>query len=175
MPKTRAQKTVVIERLEEVLKSNPYGIVTDFERITMPDLDAFRAKAREKGVFYTVVKPTLIQIAAKNAGIEGLAISKTAKSYALAWGGSDQVSIAKLINEFAKGSDDRVHITLGIIEGQIISAADVQTLASLPSYEELLGSVVRGMNAPVSNFVYALNWTQQSFYNVVKARQAQLS
>lgn len=175
MPKTRAQKSVVIDRLTEVLKNHAYGVVTDFDRLTMVDLDTFRAKAREKGVFYTVVKPTLVQLAAKNAGIEGLTLSKTAKSYALAWGGPDQVTVAKLANDLAKGSDDRVHITLGIIDGEIISAADVRVLASLPSYEELLGQVVRGMNAPVANFVYAMNYTQQSFYNVVKARQAQLA
>jgi large subunit ribosomal protein L10 len=170
MPKTREQKSQVIEGLTEVLKNNAYGVVTDFERLAMPDLDAFRAKAREKGVRYTVIKPTLVQIAAKNAGLDSLSLSKTAKSYALAWGGNDQVTVAKLAHEFAKGSDDRVHITLGIMDGQIMPAADVIVLASLPSYEELLGQVVRGMNAPVSNFVYALNYTQQSFYNVIKAK-----
>lgn len=169
MPKTRAQKEAVVNQLTAALTANTNGVFTDFERITMVDLDAFRALARTQGVSYTVVKPTLVQIAAKQAGIEGLAISKTGKSYGLALGGSDEVSLAKLVNDFAKKSDDRVHIALGIIDGQIVTAETVKQLASLPSYNELMGRVVGSMQAPISNFVYSLNWNLQSFYNVIKA------
>lgn len=169
MPKTRAQKEAVVNQLTAALTANTNGVFTDFERITMVDLDAFRALARAQGVSYTVVKPTLVQIAAKQAGIDGLAISKTGKSYGLALGGKDEVSLAKLVNDFAKKSDDRVHIALGIIDGQIVTAETVKQLASLPSYNELMGRVVGSMQAPISNFVYSLNWNMQSFYNVIKA------
>lgn len=172
MPKTRAQKAAVIETLTSALKASSNGVFTDFERLTMSDLDTFRAEARKQGVSYTVVKPTLVQIAAKEAGIEGLSIAKTSKSYALAWGGVDEVSLAKLVNDFAKKSDDRVHIALGIIDGQIVDASTVKQLANLPSYEELMGRVVGSMQAPISNFVYSLNWNLQSFYNVIKAIEA---
>lgn len=169
MPKTRAQKGAVIDQLTQALTASSNGVFTDFERLTMVDLDTFRAEARKQGVKYTVVKPTLVQIAAKQAGIDGLEIAKTGKSYGLALGGSDQVSLAKLVNEFAKKSDDRVHIALGIIDGQIVDAATVKQLASLPSYNELMARLVGTMQAPASNFVYSLNWNLQSFYNVIKA------
>jgi len=169
MPKTRAQKLVVIEALTSALKASPNGVFTDFERLTMGDLDSFRAEARKQGVRYTIVKPTLVQIAAKAAGIEGLSIEKTGKTYGLAWGGADEVSLAKLVNDFAKKSDDRVHIALGIVNGQIVEAATVKQLANLPSQKELLGRLVGSLQAPTYNFVYSLNWNLQSFYNVIKA------
>ena len=172
MPKTRSQKAAVISQLTEALKSTAHGVVTDFERLTMVDLDNFRATARKQGVSYTVVKPTLVQIAAKQAGIDGLELAKTGKSYALAWGGADEVGLAKLVNEFAKKSDDRVHIALGIVNGQIVEAATIKQLADLPSYEELMARVVGSMQAPIYNFVYSLHYTNQSFYNVIKAIQA---
>lgn len=172
MPKTRQQKAEVIESLTSALQATTHGVLTDFDKLTMADLDAFRATAREKGVKYTVVKPTLVQIAAEKAGITGLDIAKTGKSYGLAWGeGIDEVGISKLVNDFAKKSDDRVHIALGIIDGKIVDASTVQQLASLPSYEELMARVVGSMNAPIGNFVYSLNWNTQSFYNVIKAIQ----
>lgn len=174
MPKTRAQKAAVIERLTEAFAGSPNGVFTDFERLTMTDLDTFRAEARKKGVRYTVVKPTLVQIAAKAAGIEGLDIAKTKKSYALAWGDLDEVGIAKLVNDFAKKSEDRVHIALGIVGGKIVDGDTVRQLASLPSYEELMGRLVGTLSAPSSNFVRSLNWNLQSFYNVVQARKQQL-
>lgn len=172
MPKTREQKGKVIDSMTAILKDNPQAVVTDFERLTMVDLDAFRAKAREKGIRYTIVKPTLVEIAAKNAGIEGLSLTKTGKSYAFATGGKDEIDIAKAVYEFTKSSDNRVHIAAGIVAGQVVSAETIMQLATLPSYEELLGRMVGTMNAPISNLVYSLNWNLQSFYNVVKAMQA---
>jgi large subunit ribosomal protein L10 len=172
MPKTKAQKAIVIDKLTEALKASPNGVFTDFDRLTMVDLDAFRAEARKQGVSYTIVKPTLVQIAAKAAGVEGLSIEKSGKTYGLALGGSDEVSLAKLVNEFAKKSEDRVHIALGIVNGQIIDAATVKQLANLPSQQELLGRLVGSLQAPAYNFVYSLNWNLQSFYNVIKAIEA---
>jgi len=172
MPKTRAQKAVVIETLTSALKASPNGVFTDFERLKMVDLDGFRAEARKIGVRYTIVKPTLVQIAAKAAGVDGLSITKTGKTYGLAWGDADEVAMSKLVNDFAKKSEDRVHIALGIVNGEIVSAETVKQLANLPSQQELLGRLVGSLQAPAYNFVYSLNWNLQSFYNVIKAIEA---
>jgi len=171
MPKTKAQKGAVIDKLTSELKGTRFGVLTDFTGLSMTDLDTFRKTAREQGVKYTAVKASLLDIAAKNAGLAGVQTVKTGKSYALATGGQDEVSIAKLVHQFAKGSDNRVHIQLGIINGEIVPVATVMQLAMLPSTTELLARVVGSMNAPISNFVYSLNWNLQSFYNVIKAIQ----
>lgn len=173
MPKTKVQKAGVIEELTQALKGSPNSVVTDFNKLTMVDLDSFRKEARAKGLKYTVVKPTLVQIAAKQANIDGdLNLTKTGKSYGLVWGDTDEVSVSKIAYEFAKKSDDRVHIALGIIDGKVVAADMIKQLAMLPSYEELMGRVVGSMNAPISNFVYGLNYNLQSFYNVIKAIEA---
>ncbi|MFA5009965.1 MAG: 50S ribosomal protein L10 [Patescibacteria group bacterium] len=170
MPKTKVQKAGVIEELTQALKQSTNSVVTDFNKLTMVDLDSFRKAARAKGLKYTVVKPTLVQIAAKQADIDGdLSLNKTGKSYGLVWGNADEVSVSKLAYEFAKKSDDRVHIALGIIDGKIVPANMIMQLAMLPSYEELMGRVVGSMNAPIANFVYGINYNLQSFYNVIKA------
>lgn len=172
MPKTREQKEQQVAVLTEALKSNEFGVLTDFTGLSMLDLDTFRDKARKKGVSYNVVKAALLDIAAKDAGIKGIQAAKTGKSYALALGGHDEVTISKLVYQFAKGSDGRVHIITGIIGGKLVPLETIQQLALLPSYEELLARVVGSLNAPISNFVYALNWNLQSFYNVIKAIQS---
>lgn len=175
MPKTKEQKAVVIDELTNALKQSANSVVTDFNKLTMADLNSFRKEARTKGLKYTVIKPTLVQIAAKQAGIDGLSIFKTGKSYGLVWGNADEVSVSKLAYQFAKKSDDRVHITLGIIDGKIVVANMIEQLAMLPSYEELMARVVGSMNAPISNFVYGLNYSLQSFYNVVKEIHRQMA
>jgi large subunit ribosomal protein L10 len=171
MPKTKAQKEQEIDRIANLLKTSDYGVLTDFAGLSMIDLDTFRAKAREQGVIYTVVKTSLLDIAAKNAGLTGIDTVKQGKSYALAYGGKDEVSISKLINDFARASEGRVNIYAGVINGAVVPAETVVQLASLPSYDELMGRVVGSMNAPIANFVYSINYTMQSFYNVVKAIQ----
>lgn len=172
MPKTKVQKGQEIDRITNLLKTSSYGVLTDFTGLSMADLDEFRAKAREQGVRYTVVKTSLLDIAAKNAGLTGIATTKQGKSYALAYGGKDEVAISKLINDFARTSEGRVNIYVGIINGEVVGADMIIQLAALPSYEELLGKVVGSMNAPIANFVYSMNYTMQSFYNVVKAVQS---
>ncbi|RLC37473.1 50S ribosomal protein L10 [candidate division Kazan bacterium] len=171
MPKSREQKEQAVATLTKELKSNDFGVLTDFTGLSMIDLDNFRAKAREQGVKYTIVKTALLDIAAENAGLKDIKTAKTGKSYALALGGRDEVSISKLIHGFALASDSRVNIVCGIINGEIAPAETVQQLAMLPSYEELMARVAGSMNAPVSNFVYSINYTLQSFYNVIKAIQ----
>ncbi|MDD5606098.1 MAG: 50S ribosomal protein L10 [Patescibacteria group bacterium] len=171
MPKTRQQKEQELSRLTGLLKDADFGVLTDFTGLSMVDLDNFRAKAREKGVQYTVVKTSLLDLAAKKVGFSGVNTVKQGKSYALAHGGKDEVSISKLVNDFAKQSEGRVNIYAGLINGEVVPAGMVVQLASLPSYEELMAKVVGSMNAPISNFVYSINYTMQSFYNVVKAIQ----
>ena len=172
MPRTREQKEKQVAVLTESLKSNEFGVLTDFTGLSMVDLDIFRDKAREKGITYNVVKAALLDIAAKGAGLKGIQAAKTGRSYALALGGHDEVTISKLVHQFALTSDGRVNIIAGIIGGELVSAEAIQQLALLPSYEELMARVVGSLNAPISNFVYALNWNLQSFYNVIKAIQA---
>lgn len=172
MPKTRVQKEQELNRLTNLFKTSDFGVLTDFAGLSMVDLDSFRHKAREKAVQYTVVKTSLLDIAAKNAGLSGITTIKQGRSFALAHGGKDEVTISKLINDFAKGSDGKVKIYMGIINGEVVPANMIVQLAALPSYEELMAKVVGSMNAPIANFVYAINYTQQSFYNVIKAIQS---
>lgn len=171
MPKTREQKERAVAALTEDLKSADFGVLTDFTGLTMVDLDDFRDKARERGIKYNIVKTALLDIAAKGAKLKGIETAKTGKSYALALGGRDEVTISKLVHQFAEGTEGRVNIVAGIINSEVVPAEMIQQLALLPSHEELLARVVGSLSAPINNFAYALNYTNQSFYNVIRAVQ----
>ncbi len=171
MPKTREQKEQVVAALTQDIKSSNFGVLTDFKGLSMLDLDKFRNKAREKGIKYTVVKAALLDIAAKKAGLKGIAATKSGKSYGLALGGRDEITISKLVHQFSKETEGRVNIAAGVINSEIVPAETIRQLALLPSYEELMARVVGSMNAPISNFVYSLNYNLQSFYNVIRAIQ----
>jgi large subunit ribosomal protein L10 len=78
------------------------------------------------------------------------------------------VAVAKVLNDFAKGNEKFV-ITGGAIPGQVMSAKDVASLASLPSREELLAKLVATMQAPIATFVRTLNEVPAKFVRTVAA------
>lgn len=169
MPKTRAQKEVQLTKLVDKLQSSKAVILTEFTGLTMEDLDALRAKARKEGVAFQVAKNTLLDKAAKEAGIDGLVTQKVGKQIAVATAGEDEVAISKLIYQFAKDHSEKIKIFAGILEKKIVSVDLINQLAQLPSREELLAKFVGSIHAPISGFVRVLNGPVQGFYNVVKA------
>jgi large subunit ribosomal protein L10 len=125
-----------------------------------------RAKARASGVYFRVVKNTLVRRAVVDTPFAPLAEKMVGP---LAYGiGSDPVAVAKVLNDFAKGNDKFV-ITGGAMPGQVMSATDISALASLPSREELLARLLGTMQAPIAKFVRTLNEVPGKFVRTVAA------
>jgi large subunit ribosomal protein L10 len=129
-----------------------------------------RAKARASGVYFRVVKNTLVRRAVVDTPFAPLAEKMVGP---LAYGiGSDPVAVAKVLNDFAKGNDKFV-ITGGAMPGQVMSATDISALASLPSREELLARLLGTMQAPIAKFVRTLNEVPGKFVRTVAALRDQ--
>jgi large subunit ribosomal protein L10 len=125
-----------------------------------------RAKARASGVYFRVVKNTLVRRAVVDTPFAPLAEKMVGP---LAYGiGSDPVAVAKVLNDFAKGNDKFV-ITGGAMPGQVMSATDITALAALPSREELLAKLLGTMQAPIAKFVRTLNEVPGKFVRTVAA------
>ena len=117
-------------------------------------LTQLRAKARASGVYFRVVKNTLVRRAVVDTPFAQLADKMVGP---LAYGiGPDPVAVAKVLNDFAKGHDKFV-ITGGALPGQTMSAKEITALAALPSREELLGKLLGTMQAPIVKLVRTLN------------------
>lgn len=169
MPKTKEQKSQQIKQLTDKLQANSTVVVAEFTGLTMSDLTDFRRKAREKGVSFNIVKNTLLTKAAEAAGIKDFNVSKVSKQLAIATGDADEVTVSKLVHEFAKASKEKIKIYSGILESKVVPVETIIQLAQLPSREELLTRLVGNMNAPISGFVRVLNGPLQGFYNIAKA------
>ncbi len=154
MPKTREQKQHMIAEMAEKLSRIKSAVFTSVSGYTMEDANALREKGRDQGVELAVTKKTLLLRALEQ---NGFTVSKDALegSILTTLSYDDEVSAAKLVATFAKDREG-IRIVGGILEGQIVDAAAVSQLASLPSKEELLAKVVGSLNAPVSGFVNVL-------------------
>ena len=109
----------------------------DYKGITVAEDTELRAKMREAGVDYFVMKNTLSRFAVKNAGLDELCdVLKGTTSIALCQG--DPVAAAKVVSEFSKklAAQEKFTVKAGFVDGKVIDAAGVKALADLPPAEE---------------------------------------
>lgn len=169
MPKTRAQKAEIISNIANQFRGMKAAVFTSVAGYTMEDADKLRAKGREVGVKSFVAKKTLLERALKEAGVE-VDISGLDGSILTSVGSADEVSGAKLIAAFLKErKDNPMKMVGGILEGKLMDAASVNTLAKLPGKQELLGQLVGTLNAPVSGFVNVLAGNLRGLVTVLGA------
>lgn len=159
------KQAVVAEVAAQVGKAQAI-VMAENRGLPVAALTKLRAQARVNGVYFRVVKNTLVRRAVADTPFASLAEHMTGP---LAYGmGSDPVAVAKVLNDFAKGNEKFV-IKAGAMAGRVMSGKDVAALASLPSREELLAKLLGTMQAPVAKFVQTLNEVPARFVRTLAA------
>lgn len=152
----REEKARVIEELTEKLKGGSVVFV-DYKGMNVAQSTRLRARSRESAVEFVVAKNTLAQLAANQAGVEGVSeylVGPTALAFS-----EDPVVSAKLMAEF---SDEIGTFELkgGLLDGdQVVDAEGVVALSRLPEREQLIAQVVGGIQSPIAGLVNVLNGT----------------
>ena len=176
MNENMSKKQAVVAELKEQLTSAKGVVLTGYKGLTVAQDTALRREFREAGVTYHVVKNTMLRLAAQEAGIEGLD-EHLEGTTAFAFSAEDAVAPAKVIGGFIKKNqlDDAGVLTIkvGMVEGQVIDAKEVNALATLPSREELIAKMLGSMNAPISNTVNVLQGVIRKAVYVLDAVRAQ--
>jgi large subunit ribosomal protein L10 len=167
-------KSKVVAELTEKLKASETMIVADYRGLTMPQIDALRSRLIESGARFSVVKNTLTRRAAEAAGADALlALLEGPTAIAFVDAEGDAVAVAKALADSVR--DTRVlEIRGGIMQGRVISGADVDALAKLPPLEVLRGQVIGAVIAPLQNLVGLVNAPLQNLYGLIDARIEQL-
>lgn len=165
---TKQQKIELVKELAEKIKVAKSAVFVDYKGLKVKDSTDLKRSLRKAGVNYVVVRKTLLDIALKNAGIEGVSVKTMDGQVALSLSNTDEVSGAKLIDTFSK-TNENVKMLGGVLGTQVMNAAEVKALAKIPSKEELLAKLVGTLNAPVSGFVNVLAGNLRSLVNVLNA------
>lgn len=160
------KKSVVAEVSKEIARAQAV-VVAEFRGLRVGEMTALRAKARGSGVYFRVLKNTLVRRAVADTPFAKLAEHMVGP---LAYGMSDDpVAVAKVLNDFAKGSNEKFVIRAGAMADAVMSARDVASLAGLPSRDQLLASVMGTMQAPVAKFARTLNEVPGKFVRTLAA------
>lgn len=154
--KVLEEKKALVASLVEKIKNSPAGVLVDYKGINVADDTALRKELREAGVEYKVVKNTMLKFAAQELGFDGF-IEHLNGTTAIAISTTDDVvAPAKILSKFAK-THENYTIKVGFLEGAVIPASEVDSLAKLPSRETLIAQVLYSFNYPIMQLAIALN------------------
>ena len=159
------KQTVVAEVAKQVAGAQAI-ILAENRGMAVAAMTQLRARARASGVYFRVVKNTLVRRAVADTPFASLADKMVGP---LAYGiGADPVAVAKVLNDFAKGNEKFV-IAGGAMPGQLMSAKEISALASLPSREELIAKLLGTMQAPIVKLVRTMNEVPGKFVRTLAA------
>ena len=154
------EKKAIVAEVSAHVASAQAIIMAEYRGMEVGQLTQLRAKAREAGIYFRVVKNSLVRRAVKDTPYAALADHMVGP---LAYGiSSDPVAAAKVLHEFSRDNEKLV-IKVGAMGGKIMFLEDVRALATLPSREELLSKLLGTMQAPIAKFVRTLNEVPSKF------------
>ncbi len=153
--KVLESKKAVVATLSGKIKEASSVVFVDYKGITVAQDTELRKQFREAGVEYSVVKNTLTNFAAKDAGYDFAEILNGTTAMASTTG--DPIAPARIVCEFAKKNKNALSIKGGLVEGSVLSADQLNGFGELPSKNALVASVLGTFLAPISSLAFVLD------------------
>lgn len=162
MPKPKKIETVA--ELKDRIQNSEIAILTQYVGLNVAQATDLRNKLREAEVELKVYKNTLARIALRELGIEEAAdMMEGPTAWAFA---NDPIVPAKVLKDFARTAKF-VAMSGGVLEGKVITGAQLEVLASLPPREQLLAMLVGTIAAPLRNLAGTLSAVPRNLVNVL--------
>ncbi|MBS3991409.1 MAG: 50S ribosomal protein L10 [Erysipelothrix sp.] len=146
-------KKVVVEEIQSKIATSSSTVVVEYRGLSVAQLTTLRRKLRAENIDFKVYKNSMSQRAAEASGYSDLAATLTGPN-AMAFS-DDAVAPARVLAEFAKKNKALV-IKSGIVEGRVVDAAGLSTIATLPNRDGMISMLLGMFQSPVRNFAYAI-------------------
>jgi large subunit ribosomal protein L10 len=143
-----------VSKLAEQMKEAKLVLLTDYRGINVSDVTTLRTELRNMNADYKVIKNNITRRALAEIGIEGLEEALEGPT-AVIMTNEDYLEPTKAIYNFTK-KNDYYKIKGGVVDGKVMTAEEIITLAKLPSRQELLSMLAGGLLANISKFAVAL-------------------
>lgn len=166
MPLNRSQKVENLDEVTKLFESSKVVVLTDYRGIKVEDVTALRRQVRQAKGRFKVVKNTISRRVFKDdtyAAFRGLLKG----SSALAFGQGDAVELVKKITEFTK-TNKKLTIRAGLMDGQMLSVAELTVLATLPPKPQLMAQIMGWMNQPMGSLLSTLDAQVQNCLYLLK-------
>jgi large subunit ribosomal protein L10 len=167
LSKSKAQKETILTQYMEWVSKSQAVVLVEYSGLKTNNLDAIRAKIREAGGEFHIVKNTLAKLALEKAGFK-VPADYAEKSTAIGFAFSDPAGFAKALTEATKGME-AVKIKGGFLGAVTLKPAEVKALASLPPLPVIRAQLLGILQAPASKLVRILAEPGRQVAYVVKA------
>lgn len=147
-------KKAIVAEVEGVASKALAAVTVEYRGLTVEQMTRLRSEARKLGVYLRVVRNTLARRAVENTAfvcLQEMLVGPLMLAFSL----NEPGAAARLIKNFSKEYEKLVVKAL-VFEGKLLSAKDLDRLASLPTRDEALSQLMAVMKAPVSKFVRTL-------------------
>ncbi|MBL4930293.1 50S ribosomal protein L10 [Clostridium paridis] len=153
--KNRQLKEAKVAEIKEKLEKAQSVVLANYQGLTVEEDTQLRKSLREAGIEYKVYKNTLVTLAAKELGHEGI-VQYLEGPVSIAIGYEDATAPARVLNDFAKGHK-KLELKAGLVAGEVYDSEKVKQLAEIPPKEVLIAKLLGSFKAPLSNLAYLLN------------------
>jgi large subunit ribosomal protein L10 len=160
-------KKALVAEVNTVAADGLAAVVAEYRGLTAGQMTELRAKAREGGAWLKVVKNSLAKRATQGTDFECLDPAFVGPVI-LAFSLEDPGAAARVIKDFAK-SNDKLKVTAVSVGGQLLPAADIERLSSLPTREQALAILAGTIQAPIGKLARTLNEVPAQAARVIAA------
>ena len=164
---SKQRKTEVLEQYKSWIEQSQAVILVEYTGANMKNMDAIRAKIRDVGGEFHVIKNTIARRAFEAQGIdvpESFLLNSTAVSFAF----GDPAATAKALSEASKGLE-AIKVKGGFMDKQLLDASQVKALSDLPPLPVVRGQLLGVLLAPASKLVRTLAEPGRQVASVLKA------
>src|SRR5437879_5388693 len=164
----RPEKADIVSDLAARLKGSPFILVTDYQRMKVDQFGDLRNRLAPAGAEVRVVKNSFLKRAMSDSGLPDVADQLSGQT-AVVTGDKDVAPVAKILKAFA-AEFKIAAVKIGVVDKNILTTAQVEELAELPSREVLLAKLLGLFLAPATQLVRLLNEPGASLARLLNAK-----
>lgn len=161
------KKSELVAKIKQRFQESEAVFVVNQNRLTVAETESLRKQLRAVQSVYLVAKNTLARLAVKDTDFECVS-EKLGGQTALVFS-KDITGSAKVVSEYASKSDEKLSVVCGGYQGKMLSVAEVKTLASLPSMDELRAKIIAVIQTPAQRMATLSQAPASQLARVLKA------
>ena len=153
----RPEKVEQVKEIKEKLEKSVAFLLTDYQGLTVEEINRLRREMKRENMELKVVKNTLLRRALKDFSVdyfeelEEFLVGPTAVAFSY----EDPIKLAKLLTNFSR-ENEALKLKAGLLEGRKVTKEEIKKFALLPSKEELLSKLLGTLQAPIRNLMFVL-------------------
>ncbi|QEK39737.1 50S ribosomal protein L10 [Candidatus Sneabacter namystus] len=164
----KAKKEEIVDEVSSICKEHNSFVILSYSSLDMAKISNIRSTLRKKDNGIKMVKNTLARVAVRNTDLSDVSEYFKGCSAAIAYSSGDPVHFVKDVCDFQKLYSGHLSILGGVIDGQVLSALQVESVAKMPPIEQLYVQFTRSLASPLLELTRVLGAPAKQLVNLLE-------